>query len=98
MIKDRKGYIDGVPESFDTNYVITSGKRCVFCTEALTIKNITENEVIKTVNFDFSHKKCLSKNEIIYNHNKKCDPCSYVVIYNKNDIKTSYKKKKTVSI
>lgn len=64
----RKNLIDGVPNSYDTNYVLKTKKKCIACNHRITIKDIENNKIVCMDTFDFFHKKCLEKKRIQYKH------------------------------
>lgn len=68
----RKNIIDGLPTSYDHNYVLKTNKRCFFCQKRILQSDIENNLVACTEDFDFIHKDCVEKNgyEIIHNNPK----------------------------
>jgi len=78
MSQKRKGLIDGVPSSFNTNFVVNSNKKCQFCDKAFNNKDLDENSIVYTDEFDFVHKTCIIEEGFIYTHTKPADLSSPV--------------------
>lgn len=74
----RIGLIDGLPNSYNTTYVIKTAKVCESCLKFIKQKDIDKNEIICTEEFDFYHKSCLEKNNISYQHQKPADKSSII--------------------
>jgi predicted nuclease of predicted toxin-antitoxin system len=72
MAHSRKNIIDGLPTSYDYNYVLKTNKKCNFCQHKITLTEIENNSIICTEDFDFLHKECIEKNkyELIYSNPK----------------------------
>lgn len=66
--ESRKNLIDGVPISFDTSYVIKTKKKCCLCKKEISEKDISENQIVNSYWYDFTHKKCMKTHGIIYKH------------------------------
>lgn len=80
----RKNLIDGLPNSYNTNYVISTNKSCQICNQLIKEPEISENQIICTQEFDFYHKECLEKNNITYKHYNSKDKSSPIVLNEKN--------------
>ncbi len=74
----RAGLIDGLPSSYNTSYVIKTGKVCELCLKFIKQKQIDKNEIICTEEFDFYHKSCLEKKKITYEYQKPDDKSSVI--------------------
>lgn len=72
MTQNRKNFIDGLPSSYDYNYVLKTNKNCQICLRKIARLDIENNSLICTEDFDFYHKNCLLNNnyEIIYSNPK----------------------------
>jgi hypothetical protein len=72
MSKNRKNLIDGLPVSYDSNYVSKTNKKCSICQFEFKSNEIEENQILCTEDFEFMHKLCVEKNdlEIIYSNPK----------------------------
>jgi len=79
---DRKNLIDGLPNSYDTNYVIKTNKVCEICAKLITEKEIGGNQIICSESFQFYHKNCLNKAKITYEHYNPSDK-STPIVFNK---------------
>jgi len=68
MSYNRKNTIDGLPASYDYNYVLKTNKKCSLCQKKIIQLEIENNSIICTEEFDFIHKDCVDKNgyEIIH--------------------------------
>jgi hypothetical protein len=68
MSKNRKNLIDGLPSSYDSNYISKTNKKCSICQSEFKSQEIEDNEILCTEDFDFMHKPCVEKNdlEIVY--------------------------------
>lgn len=64
---NKKKIIDGLPASYDFNYVVKTHKRCMLCHSLIKMSEIDQNEVACTESFDFIHKSC------VYNSNQKLE-------------------------
>jgi hypothetical protein len=80
----RKNLIDGLPNSYNTNYVIQTHKCCDICNQLIKEYEISENQIICTEEFDFYHKACLEKNNITYKHYNPKDKSSPIILNEKN--------------
>jgi len=67
-MNNRKNLIDGLPTSYDHNYVLKTNKKCFLCHKKIDSVDLESNSVICTEDFEFMHKNCVSKNnfEIVY--------------------------------
>lgn len=72
MSKNRKNLIDGLPISYDSNYVCKTNKKCFICQSEFRPIEIEDNEILCTEDFEFIHKNCVEKSglEIIYSNPK----------------------------
>lgn len=72
MAINKKNIIDGLPSSYDHNYVLKTNKVCLFCQKRIKSNELENNMIICTEDFDFLHKECISKNsyEIIHSNPK----------------------------
>ena len=80
-MKERKNLIDGLPNSYDTNYVLKTKKRCVLCNRLIKEKQIADNSIVCSESFDFYHKICLDKKEITYSHYNSKDKSTPVILH-----------------
>lgn len=64
----RANMIDGIPSSFDVTYVTKAGKKCPLCKKKIKKDEISRNVIAYIDEFEFTHKSCLSKNEVFYEH------------------------------
>ena len=76
----RQGLIDGLPNSFDTGYVIKTLKTCNSCKNLITENEISINEIIYTEEMDFFHKQCLKSSGITYQHYNSEDLSTPIVL------------------
>ncbi len=79
-MKERKNLIDGLPNSYNINYVLENKKRCVLCNKLIKEKQIADNSILCSESFDFYHKICLEKNEITYSHYNPKDKSTPVIL------------------
>lgn len=79
-MKERRNLIDGLPNSYDTHYVIKTKKCCVLCKRLITEKQIENNSIICSESFDFFHKACLKNKEISYSHYNSKDKSTPIVL------------------
>ena len=72
MSKNRKNLIDGLPSSYDSNYISKINKKCSICQSEFKSQELEDNEILCTEDFDFIHKSCVEKNnlEIVYANSK----------------------------
>lgn len=56
---NKKNHIDGLPASYDHNYVTKTEKHCPFCSKAITTNELESDMAVCTETFDFLHKKCV---------------------------------------
>lgn len=77
---NRKNLIDGLPNSYDTNYIIKTNKVCELCKIKLTEFDIENNLLLCSDDFDFFHKDCLQDNNIKYEHQNQFDQSTPVTI------------------
>ena len=89
---NRRGLVDGIPFSFDFSYIVKSKKECEFCSNIITQQDIDNNYLIYTDEFNFSHKDCISKNNIEYKHLRKNDYSSPITIIKSTIYKLKEKK------
>lgn len=93
----RTNLIDGMPSSFDVTHVTKGGKKCRLCTNLIKKKEIENNAIIYTDDFDFSHKSCLAESGVLYEHVRPDDLSSPVKPLSKKmkiiEIKKRSKKK-----
>lgn len=80
---NRKNFIDGLPASYDYNYVIKTEKHCILCCKTITLVQIENNSIICTENFDFFHKDCIDASEFETIYSKPKDPTSMVKLVRK---------------
>ena len=80
---NRKNLIDGLPNSYDTYYVIKTNKHCECCIKPITNDEIEQNQIICTDTFDFYHKECLINEKIEYEHYNSKDKSSPIVLKQK---------------
>lgn len=81
---NRKNLIDGLPNSYNTNYVILTHKSCEICNQLIKESEISDNQIICTEEFDFYHKECLAKKNITYKHYNPKDKSSPIILNEKN--------------
>lgn len=81
----RKGLVDGLPNSYDTNYILKTHKRCFICTALIQEADITENELICDEKFVFYHKSCLNNKGILYKHYNQKDKSTPIILEEKKD-------------
>lgn len=77
---NRKNLIDGLPNSYNTNYVILTNKCCMSCSKLIQESEISDNQIICTEEFDFYHKECLLQNNITYKHHNPKDKSTPIVL------------------
>ena len=83
----RKGVIDGLPSSFDFNFVTKTHKTCSLCGQKFVEYDISENKIVYAdaiVNqkvLEFVHKQCMEENNFKYNHLRENDFASPVTVY-----------------
>jgi len=67
-MNNKKNLIDGLPTSYDHNYVLKTNKKCFFCHKKIDSTDLELNSIICTEDFDFMHKDCVVKNnfEIVF--------------------------------
>jgi hypothetical protein len=82
---NRKNLIDGLPNSYNTNYIIATKKSCIICNSLFNEKEIFENEIICTEEFDFYHKACLKKSNITYKHHNSKDKSTPITLNKKQE-------------
>lgn len=75
---NKKNLIDGLPASYDYNYVLKTEKLCPICSNGITPPEIESNSIVCTENFDFLHKKCVEENGLELVFSKPKDPTSMV--------------------
>lgn len=83
---NKKNIIDGLPASYDFNYVIKSHKRCNICHSLIKMIEIENNQITCTENFDFVHKTCIKTSNQKIEYAKTNDVTSMVrLVKLKND-------------
>lgn len=80
---NKKNLIDGLPASYDHNYVIKTEKQCPLCGKAITSSEIEGNSIVCTESFDFIHKGCADSNDLELVFSKPNDPTSMVKVSKK---------------
>ena len=80
---NKKNFIDGLPASYDHNYVIKTEKQCPLCGKGITSAEIEENSIVCTESFDFLHKECVDSNDLELAFSKPGDPTSMVRVSKK---------------
>jgi hypothetical protein len=80
---NKKNLIDGLPASYDHNYVIKTEKQCPLCCKAITPIEIEGNSIVCTESFDFMHKKCVDTSDLELVFSKPNDPTSMVRVSKK---------------
>lgn len=83
----RTSLIDGLPNSYDTNYVLNTKKICELCLKYIKKKQIEKNEIICTEEFEFFHKSCLTAKDINYFHTNPNDKSSIIKLIQSDEIK-----------
>ena len=96
----RTNMIDGLPSTFNTLFVTRTGKKCGLCTKRIKKEEIENNLLLYTDEFEYVHKKCLAKKEILYKHIREGDLNSPVklIVEKKKSSKPKSKKDNNVSI
>lgn len=77
--------IDGLPTSYDYNYVLKTDKACGLCRKKLTVEDIESYSVLCTESFDFFHKKCIEYAGLEPVFTKPKDRTSMIQIKKTND-------------
>ena len=80
---NKKNLIDGLPASYDHNYVIKTEKQCPLCAREITSSEIGDNRIICTKTFDFMHKECADSKGLELMFSKPGDPTSMVRVSRK---------------
>ena len=62
MSNHKENVIDGLPISYDTNYVSKTNKKCFFFLKKIKTEEIKDNLIICTEGFEFMHKYCVTQN------------------------------------
>ena len=88
---NRKNLIDGLPNSYNTSYVILTGKCCMLCNTSITEKNISDNQIVCTQEFDFYHKDYVKQKQSTYKHQNPQDKSTPVVLDKKIEIQDENK-------
>ena len=83
-ITKKAGLIEGLPSSYDTNYVLKSNKKCSLCDEEVISEDIRSGDIIYVDHYDFVHRDCLVKNNIEYTHSREGDYNSPVSLKKKS--------------
>lgn len=78
IIDKRANMIDGIPSSFNVQFVLRSGKKCELCNKRIKKEDIAKQVIIYTDELEFVHKPCLVQKEIFYQHLKEHDLSSPV--------------------
>lgn len=76
--QERVGLIDGVPNSFNVNYVLASKRNCASCSRYFKQKDITLNQIICTEEGEFYHKNCVAKAGLEIKHQRPDDRASII--------------------
>jgi hypothetical protein len=71
--KNRYGLIDGVPTSFDIEYILSIDHKCVICAQSINENDINLNKIVNIDEFGFCHKECIEDIGIKYFHIKTFD-------------------------
>lgn len=68
MSYNRKNIIDGLPTSYDHNYILKTSKKCFLCQKKISVGDLETNAILCTEEFEFIHKECVKKNnfDVIY--------------------------------
>lgn len=82
---NRKNFIDGLPASYDYNYIIKTEKQCSICSKKITTQDIENSILLCTENFDFLHKSCLDSKNLLAVYSKPKDPTSMIRIVKKRE-------------
>lgn len=83
---NKKNIIDGLPASYDFNYVIKTQKRCVFCHSLISMEEIDLSLVACTEGFEFIHKPCAEREEFEIVYSKNTDTSSMIRLVKKQNI------------
>ena len=70
---EKTSTIDGVPLSFNVQFVTGTRKKCELCNKRISKEDLEENTILYTDEFEFVHKPCLSDNGITYKHLREHD-------------------------
>ena len=81
----RKNLIDGLPVSYDFNYVIKTEKCCKLCSKLISADEIENNSIACTENFEFLHKECLDPKDYELVYSKPKDPTSMIKLMRKKN-------------
>jgi len=55
-MNNRKNIIDGLPTSYDHNYVLKTNKKCFFCHKKIDSTDLESNSILCTEDFEFNPK------------------------------------------
>jgi hypothetical protein len=72
-VNKRANMIDGLPSTFNTSFIIRSGKKCGICEKRIKKEDISKNIILYTDEFECVHKQCLIKKNIFYQHIREND-------------------------
>jgi hypothetical protein len=86
--KSRFGLIDGVPLSFNVEYVLTLSHKCVFCAQKIIKIDIDQNNIVNVDEFGLCHKTCINECGVKFYHTRKNDLESPAFIFRS---KSNYK-------
>jgi len=67
------GIIDGMPSTYNCNYVLMNKIKCFSCKNVITEEDLLSNNIVFVEDIDFNHKDCLSQLNINYRHKKEND-------------------------
>lgn len=73
--------IDGLPSSYNAEFVLRTKKICSVCEKKINLKNINESNIVFIEKIGFCHKNCLEKNSLKYKHlrtNDKNSPATMI--------------------
>jgi hypothetical protein len=88
------GIIEGLPSSFNTEYIIKTEKNCTICQEKITIEEINEKQIVYVENIEYCHKSCLKEKGIEYEHIREKDNNSPAKMIMLQKIKPKSRKEK----
>jgi len=85
----RVGLIDGLPNSYDTSYIVKTKKSCGICLQLISEIEIHNNDIVCLETFDFFHKNCLKKDGKHYIHQNPKDKSTPAKIEDLDDSELS---------
>lgn len=56
-----KNLIEGLPASYDYNYVLKTDKKCNLCNKKINENEIKNNLILCSEEFNFFHKACIEE-------------------------------------